>query len=118
MFQFKFCLWVLLGWRATDGADLTGGRMPELGGGGKWKVGARKKEEVRRKKGGTPAVRVGCGRERGRHGGRPARLGRGGTTEHAVPVPSGGGAPGRQVVVVVGPARRKAVLRNQGMREE
>ena len=37
--QFKVCLGFLLGWRAADGAVLTGGRMPELGGGGKWKVG-------------------------------------------------------------------------------
>ena len=39
LFQFNVCLWFLLGWRAADGADLTGGRMPELGGGGKRKVG-------------------------------------------------------------------------------
>lgn len=31
LFQFKFCLWFLLGWRAADEADLAGGENALLG---------------------------------------------------------------------------------------
>ena len=74
LFQFKFCLWFLLGWGATDGAVLSGEEnAPDAVAGqvksGEWKVeslregGALRAQGRRKKEGGRRAVRPLRGRD-------------------------------------------------------